>query len=150
MDVLTVAGEAIEVAELQAIIERMPLDRQRAVAVFFKIIRTLAVVKGADYGSDEDTFLNYELTGTAFGDPAWHVVSERIGEKLVRIGNLVRQDREARRRGETVTPRSESFNNSFEDLCWMSAIAIALRSRTEVARAVVTLERYGERPSGSG
>lgn len=72
-------------------------------------------VKGADYGSAEDPFLNVR-EGEEFGIEPWKSAMNRANDKMVRI----------KRYAKTGTLENESVRDSFLDLANYALIALVL------------------------
>lgn len=45
--------------------------------------------KGADYATDDDVFMNYTLSASIAGITTQQSMVARIGEKVIRVGNLI-------------------------------------------------------------
>jgi len=136
-----VAGPfTIDFDELLAQLQQMPPDRVLAVAAMLDVVSGLAVRKGQDYGTDGDTFWNYTAQARSEGSPPWHAPARRLGEKAIRLLNLIGQDTRSRILGKgEVSPANEDWVESLQDILWLAAIVVAMRlreSQTTVAEAV--------------
>lgn len=49
----------------------------------------LLTKKGADYATDDDIFMNYSLSASIAGITTQQSMVARIGEKVIRVGNLI-------------------------------------------------------------
>jgi len=138
--------------DLHRIIETlkdMPSDRVLAIAAMLDIIPRLAVSKGKDYGSARDTFANYQLLANAEGMPGWHQPARRLCEKAIRLANLIGQDTRAVASGEdAVTPATEDWMESMQDLVWLPAIALAMKLRDDYPLLSEVLKQTEQRATG--
>ena len=115
-----------------ASVDEKPLhpDSQRALDLLASM-GALHRRKAADYGSDEDPFLNYEWAASVLDVPGWKGASMRLFEKMVRLRTMILK-------GEL---QNEQMRELMGDIVLISAIVYSMFVRhKEGKKQTVTLD----------